>query len=58
MTKRAVGEPVGLLGGGVIGGGWAALVNGAGGVTPYYKSRFDFMAKLTYNQSYHLHEAR
>jgi hypothetical protein len=42
----------------LLGGGWAALVNGAGGVTPYYKSRFDFMAKLAYNQSYHLNEAR
>jgi hypothetical protein len=42
----------------LLGGGWAALVSGSGGVTPYYKSRFDLMAKLTYNQSYHLREVR
>jgi len=42
----------------ILGGGWAALVSGTGGVTPYYKSRFDLMAKLVYNQSYHLREVR
>ncbi len=42
----------------LLGGGWSALVSGAGGVTPYYKSRFDVMAKLAYNQSYHLSEVR
>ncbi len=42
----------------LLGGGWAALVSGLGGVTPYYKSRFELMAKLTYNQSYHLREVR
>jgi hypothetical protein len=42
----------------LIGGGWAALVNGTAAATPYYKSRFDLMAKLTYDQSYRLREVR
>ena len=42
----------------ILGGGFAALVSGTGGVTPYYKSRFEVMAKLAYNQSYHLREVR
>ncbi len=41
-----------------IGWGWAALASAGGGETPYYKSRFDFMAKLAYNQSYHIGEVR
>ncbi len=41
-----------------IGWGWAALASASGGETPYYKSRFDVMAKLAYNQSYHIGEVR
>jgi hypothetical protein len=41
-----------------LGNGWSALVSGAGSQTPYYQSRFDVMAKLVYNQSYHLREVR
>jgi hypothetical protein len=42
----------------VIGHGFAALVSGSGGATPYYERRFDFMAKIAYNQSYQLREVR
>jgi hypothetical protein len=42
----------------ILGNGFAALVSGSGGVTPYYESRFDFMAKLAYNQSYQRREVR
>jgi hypothetical protein len=41
-----------------IGWGFAALVSGAGAVTPYYEGRFDLLAKVAYNQSYHLREVR
>ena len=42
----------------LIGGGWAAQASGTAEATPYYKSRFDLMVKLAYNQSYHLREVR
>ena len=41
-----------------IGWGFAALASGSGAVTPYYEGRFEIMAKLAYNQSYHLREVR
>jgi hypothetical protein len=41
-----------------IGWGFTALASGTGAVTPYYEGRFEFMAKLVYNQSYHLREVR
>ncbi len=41
-----------------LGYGFDALVSGSGGATPYYESRFDVMAKLAYNQSYHVREVR
>jgi len=41
-----------------IGYGFDALVSASGGATPYYESRFDVMAKLAYNQSYHVREVR
>lgn len=42
----------------VLGNGFAALVSGTAGSTPYYEHRFDVMAKLAYNQSYRLREVR
>jgi hypothetical protein len=42
----------------VLGYGFAALISGSGGATPYYEKRFDFMAKLAYNQTYVLREVR
>ncbi len=42
----------------VLGHGFEALVSGSGGATPQYESRFDVMAKLAYNQSYHVREVR
>jgi hypothetical protein len=41
-----------------LGRGFAALVSGSGGATPYFKYRFDALAKLVYDQSYHFREVR
>jgi hypothetical protein len=41
-----------------LGAGWNATVAGSGGVTPYYKSRFDLLAKLVYNSTQSLREVR
>ena len=41
-----------------LGYGFDALVSASGGATPYFESRFDVMAKLAYNQSYHVREVR
>jgi hypothetical protein len=41
-----------------LGGGWAALVSGDAGETPYYARRFGVMAKLAYEQSYRFSEVR
>ncbi len=41
-----------------IGWGWAVLASASGGETPYYKSRFDVMGKVAYNQSYQMGEVR
>jgi hypothetical protein len=41
-----------------VGWGFAALASGTGAVTPYYENRFEIMAKLAYNQSYHQREVR
>jgi hypothetical protein len=41
-----------------LGRGFAALVSASGGATPYFDHRFDVLAKLSYDQSYHLREAR
>jgi hypothetical protein len=38
--------------------GWTALVAGTGEVNPFFEQRFSVMAKLAYNQNYHLREVR
>ncbi len=42
----------------LVGWGFTALASGSGAVTPYYDGRFEVMAKVAYNQSYHLREVR
>jgi hypothetical protein len=38
--------------------GFAAVVSGRAGMTPFLEQTFDVMAKLTYNQSYRIREVR
>jgi hypothetical protein len=39
-----------------LGRGFTALVAGSGGVTPYFSRYFDFLAKVSYSESYHRRE--
>jgi len=41
-----------------IGQGWAAVLAGSAGVNPYFEQQYQLMAKLTYNQTYHVREVR
>jgi hypothetical protein len=47
-----------LTGGMKLPKGFAAVVSGRAGMTPYMEQTFDVMAKLVYNQSYTLREVR
>jgi hypothetical protein len=56
------GERHSLIGSGTLacglGGGFSALVSALVGTTPYFESRFDVLAKLTYQQTYAAREGR
>lgn len=41
-----------------LGDGFRAQVSGGGGYTPFVSDQFEVMAKLVYNQTYHLREVR
>ena len=38
--------------------GFSAVIAGRAGMTPYLEQTYDVMAKLAYNQTYHLREVR
>ncbi len=47
-----------LSAGYALGRGWSAVVSGSAGVTPFMEQQYDVMAKLVYNQTYHVREVR
>ncbi|BDG10586.1 hypothetical protein [Anaeromyxobacter paludicola] len=62
FEQRVNGERTSLLAtataGYDLGGGFRAQVSAAGGATPFVSDQLEFMAKLVYNQTYHVREVR